>query len=164
MPFTNFAIYFRTVLTHSGIIPDPADLNPLQIIHFNDEDARRILIKKNKGNNVSFSPSITPGLKKIINVQSQGALVEKLTITLEFKPNDPRILKLEQFMDFQKIEPLWHKSGIFGIANPTSTHYEVKPSETIGANLLTYESIALGGADVETVILTVGVGGNLERI
>lgn len=164
MPFTNFAIYFRTDITSVTITPDPADLNVAQVIHFNDEDARMILIKKNKSNNVSFDPTITPALKKIINVQSNGALLEKLTITLEFAKNDSRLKKLEQFMDFQKIEPLEHKFGMFGIANPTATHYEVMPTNLIGANLLTYESMNLGGTEIETVILTIGVAGNLERI
>lgn len=164
MPFTNFAIYFRTATTHVGIVPDPANLNAAQVIHFNDEDARMTLIKKDKGNNVSFDPTITANIKKILNVQSQGALLEKLTVTLEFTKNDSRLKKLEQFMDFQKLEPLQHKFGMFGVAMPTSTHYEVLPTNLIGANLLTYESTYLGGAEIETVILTIGVAGNLERI
>ena len=161
MPFTNFALYYRTGTTTISTNIDPASLPASQVIHFNDKNARCILMKKQKQNNNSYDPTITPNGEKFINVQTNGAMFEKYVIQFEFTRNDPRLSKLEGFFELKQKLSGTLDFGIFGISHPNSVHYSKEATPKTGVTLFDYESIDSMG-EVEIATITVIVAGDLK--
>jgi hypothetical protein len=164
MPFTNPAVYFRTITTTSVITPDPSNLPVEQILEFpSDGDTIVELIDNKYQNNVSIDPATNPNGSKKVHLQDNGRLEDIIVITGKIDSTDTTFInKFKTFSRKLQIEASFHRFGIFGIAYPNTPSFDLDPNDTVGYFIDTLQLTTRGQAKGEvTFILTLKTGGTL---
>lgn len=133
MPFTSPALYFRTVSTNSGTIPDPSNLPADQILQFDSDNNIVELVDNAYQNNVSIDPATNPDGSKKTFLQDNGRLEDIVTVTGKLLNTDSTFInKLKSFSRKLQIEPTFHKFGIFGLAYPVTDVFDQDPTGEVG--------------------------------
>lgn len=164
MPFTNPALYFRTITSTAVITPDPSTLDADQILEFPSIGVNIIESIDNKyQNNVSVDPATNPDGVKTAFLQDNGRLEDIVSITVKLNSTDTTFInKLKSFSRKKQIEPAFHKVGIFGIAYPKVPTFNLDPTAIVGYFIDSIEITHIGQKqNIVSGTITLKTGGTL---
>jgi len=164
MPFTSPAVYFRTEATRSAVTPDPSNLPASQILQFITTGNTIVELVDNKyQNNVSIDPSSNPDGTKKVNLQDNGRLEDIVIVTGKIDAVDTTFInKFKTFSRKLQIESSFHRFGIFGLAYPEVTSYDLDPDNTVGYFIDTLQITTAGQKkNFVAFVLTLKTGGTL---
>ena len=164
MPFTNPAVYFRTFATRQAVTADPSNLPAAQILEFPTTGDTIVELVDNKyQNNVSIDPSSNPDGEKKVNLQDNGRLEDIVLVSGKIDATDTTFInKFKTFSRKLQIEASFHRFGIFGLAYPVVTSYDLDPDDTVGYFIDTLQ-LTTSGQKKNSVafLLTLKTGGTL---
>lgn len=164
MPFTDPALYFRTIDSKSEDKNDPATLLPSQILKFPSNSNIIIEVVDNTyQNNVSIDPSTNPDGTKKVNLQDNGRLEDIVIISGKIESSNVAFInKLKTFSRKLQIEPSYHKFGIFGFAYPNASSFDLDPDNTVGYFIDKIQLTVRGQSKAQVpFVITLKTGGTL---
>lgn len=164
MPFTSPALFFRTSITTTAIVSDPANLPANQILQFDSKNNIVELVNNSYQNNVSVDPATNPTGSKTTFLQDNGRLEDIVLVTGKLlNTSTTFITKFRTFSRKLQIEPSFHKFGIFGFAYPVTTVFDQDPTANVGYFIDKLQLTTAGQKkSLVEFILTLKTGGTLS--
>lgn len=165
MPFTDAAIYYRTVASTAVITPDPSDLPAAQFIAFNDLGRVLVSIQDAEQPNVSDDPAYDASGPLVIEKQFNGTFGESITLVIKSDKGETAFrTAIRGFYRRIHIEPAYHEFGIFGFFHPVLTDFNIDPTNRFGYTMDAPIHTHVHGAETVETRLTFRIGGFIDEI